>query len=132
MATESTSTSAAVTRDPTQTVSIRGTLVTALLIFVGLIFARVGAVFLAGWVGLDESEQMLLVRPVVFASNVALLALALIGFKRYVFARTFGADMGTRFNKAWNDLKDPWHVVLSYLILGGFLCLSFALLLGMN
>jgi hypothetical protein len=119
-------------RDPLQTVSVKREVLWAVLFFVLLVAVRVVSVPLSGWLGLDESQEYLVTKPMVFVSNWALLVAGWVCFIKFVFPNTLGHDMGTRFNDAWNKIEDPKALIWIYIGIGGPLVLAMALLLGMN
>lgn len=120
------------TRSVEEVPSIRRELVWAAVWFVALLAVRVAVVPLSLWFGLDESNQYLLVRPVAFLSDWALLAAGFVAFIRFVFPNTLGRDIGTRFNRAWAELDNPFHILILYVAIGAPLFLALAILLGMN
>lgn len=119
-------------RDPTQMPAVRREFLWALAWFAALIAVRVLSVPLAEKLGLDESQQYLVVRPIEFASNWALLAAGFVAFVKFVFPNTLGRDMGTRFNQAWNSIENPRDLLWMYIAIGASLLVSMSLLLGMN
>jgi len=119
-------------RDPQQKVSLRREIVWAVVAFVVLIVARLASIPLAGALGLDESNQYLLLRPIGFLSDWTLLTAAVVAFIRIVFGRTLGHDLGTRFNACWNSITDPATIIWMYLTMFVGVGISMALLLGLN
>lgn len=100
--------------------------------FILLIAARALSPALGYKLGLDESQLSLVVKPVTFVSNLALIAAGFVAFVKFVFPRTLGRDMGTRFNQAWQSLDDPFKIIMVYVAVGAPLLISLALLIGMN
>lgn len=119
-------------RDSVQTPKIIREVAWAGLWFVLLVAARVLSVPLGYKLGLDESQLSLVVKPVTFVSNLALVAAGFVTFIKFLFPMTLGRDMGTRFNQAWQALDDPFKILLVYVAIGAPLLISLALLIGMN
>lgn len=112
--------------------SIKKHLTWALVWFGALLAARLAVVPVAGWFGLDESNQYLLVKPVAFVTDGAMLAVGFIVFLRFVFPNTLGRDIGDRFNDAWGELDDPFKILMVYVAFGAPIFIALAMLLGMN
>lgn len=119
-------------RDAVQTPKIVREVAWAGVWFVLLVAARVLSVPLGYKLGLDESQLSLVVKPVTFVSNLALIAAGFVAFIKFIFPMTLGRDMGTRFNQAWQSLDDPFKIIMVYVAIGAPLLLSLALLIGMN
>ncbi len=112
--------------------SVKKHLAWALVWFGALLAVRMAVVPLAGMLGLDESNQYLLVKPVAYATDGALLAVGFLLFVRFVFSNTLGRDLGTRFNDAWGALDDPFKILMVYVAFGAPIFIALAMLLGMN
>tara|TARA_R110000824_G_scaffold289143_4_gene477652 strand:- start:355 stop:750 length:396 start_codon:yes stop_codon:yes gene_type:complete len=98
--------------------------------FGALLAARVLVVPLAAGMGLDESNQYLLIRPVAFVSDVVLLVAAFAALRRWMFPHTLAADAGRGFNEAWKAVHDPFRKLLCFAMFGAPLLVVLAVLLS--
>lgn len=106
--------------------SITKPMIWALVWFLGTLIARVLASPLANFV--PDSERYLVLWPVSFGSMVVMLAAAVYGFIRFIFPNTLFKDSGTRFNKAYAEIKDPFQLMLINSLIMGSIIIALALL----
>ncbi len=95
-------------------------------------FVRVASVPFSDFLGMDEGNRYLFTRPLGLASDVAMLGASLIVLVSWVFPNTLGKDSGTRFNKAWAELDDPFRIVLAYAAFMAPVLVALAILMATN
>lgn len=89
----------------------------ALALFVVAVVLRLGT-GTTGWLSnfFDESTQYFLTWPLAMASKLSFVVASFLVLIRAIYPNTFHKDSGTRFNAAFKQIKDPFQLILCYLI----------------